>query len=164
MDAPSNSLSRPTRGRGGAVSSKAVKSGVIKQGGWGNSKNPQAHYRPVRIWRSLVCANPAATTPYPEVFPVLKEPYGTTWERVTPEIAKDYVDTWPSAEFQRVRHSQVARYALDMQHGRWEKTYAPITFDGRGKLIDGIHRLLALIEAKATVDFLVARPATTEKA
>ena len=46
-----------------------------------------------------------------------------------------------------VRVNDVAGYARDMLAGDWQFTAEPIKFDTDGVLIDGQHRLLALVAA-----------------
>ena len=57
-----------------------------------------------------------------------------------------------------VRPSIVANYAADMLAGRWAFAADPIRFDVDGRLVDGQHRLTAVVRAKTvTVPFLVVR-------
>ena len=51
----------------------------------------------------------------------------------------------------------VSTYARDMKEGRWRFTGAPISFDAEGNLLDGQHRLKALIMSGTSHDFLVVR-------
>jgi hypothetical protein len=55
-----------------------------------------------------------------------------------------------------VRDSVVQRYARDMKAGQWKLTHEALAFDPQGTLIDGQHRLYAVIEADTEVDFMVA--------
>ena len=52
--------------------------------------------------------------------------------------------------------STVAKYATEMKAGRWIVSN-PISFDVDGKLIDGQHRLMAVIKAGVSITFLVIR-------
>lgn len=49
----------------------------------------------------------------------------------------------------------VDRYRRDMEAGRWLFAGDPIRFDDAGTLIDGQHRLLAVVRAGVTLPFLV---------
>ncbi len=49
------------------------------------------------------------------------------------------------------------RYARDMAAGNWQFTGEPIKFDTNGNLIDGQHRLLAIIDSGTTVLLPVVR-------
>lgn len=67
----------------------------------------------------------------------------------------------------------VNNYAVEMLNGRWQLTHQGIAFDSRGKLEDGQHRLMALVQAaedgaldgeevlppqpKLTIKFMVTR-------
>ena len=50
----------------------------------------------------------------------------------------------------------VARYADDMRAGRWMANVNPVAFDARGALLDGGHRLAAIVEADTPVRKVVA--------
>ncbi len=65
---------------------------------------------------------------------------------VTPAMAKRWLET--NIENNRiVRESKVDLYVSDMRGGRWRNTGETIKFNPDGKLIDGQHRLQALIES-----------------
>jgi len=49
----------------------------------------------------------------------------------------------------------VTRYARDMQSGRWRLTSQGIAFNSDGALLDGQHRLQAIVNANVAVDMLV---------
>jgi len=53
--------------------------------------------------------------------------------------------------------STVARYAAEMQHGHWMLTHQGIAFDDAGHLIDGQHRLHAIVKSGVGVDMAVTR-------
>jgi hypothetical protein len=57
----------------------------------------------------------------------------------------------------KVRSTLVDRYARDMGNGRWLFTGAPIVLDEEGKLLDGQHRLMAVIASGAELTAVVVR-------
>jgi hypothetical protein len=61
-----------------------------------------------------------------------------------------------------VRTRQVIKYANDMLAGRWKLTGAPIQFAGDGRLLDGQHRLHAVVRAGVTVPMFVVRGLPTD--
>jgi len=72
---------------------------------------------------------------------------------VTPDIAKK----WLEGMVENQRHPSdraVLKYSRAMIQGKW-KTAAPLSFNQDGKLIDGQHRLLAVIKANRPVEFVV---------
>lgn len=74
--------------------------------------------------------------------------------KVTPELAEE----WLSKNISRnrtVRSMDVSRYARDMRTGRWELNPQGIIFNESGNLMDGQHRLWAVIEADTAVDMVV---------
>jgi hypothetical protein len=56
-----------------------------------------------------------------------------------------------------LRTSQVAKYASDMIAGRWQLTGAAIQFAADGRLLDGQHRLAAIVKSGITVAMFVVR-------
>ena len=54
-----------------------------------------------------------------------------------------------------LRRAQVDKYAYDMASGRWELTHQAIAFNRAHVLIDGQHRLSAVVQSRATVTMLV---------
>jgi hypothetical protein len=78
--------------------------------------------------------------------------------KVTPELATKWLAN--PARNRTVGPTglrNVHRYARDMISDRWKQTYEPVRFDVEGKLMDGQHRMLAVIEAKRPVEFLVVK-------
>lgn len=79
-----------------------------------------------------------------------------TFEEIDPDIARVYLAK--NIENNRnVVIDRVGQYARDMESGRWRETTETIKFDSEGNLIDGQHRLRAVVRAGVTVRFLVAR-------
>lgn len=75
---------------------------------------------------------------------------------VTPKLAKEWLDR--NVENNRtINHNRVKMYAEDMQAGNWKLTHQGIAFDADGRLIDGQHRLRAVIKAGVAVRMLVMR-------
>ena len=72
---------------------------------------------------------------------------------VTPSLAAEWLK---SNNFNRnISHPTVARYASDMCNGKWKLTHQGIAFDGQGVLVDGQHRLSAVIKSGVTVPMMV---------
>lgn len=63
---------------------------------------------------------------------------------VTKEIAEELLGV--NRENRRVQSSRVARYARDMEQGKWRFTGAPVTLSDE-ELMDGQHRLLAIVKS-----------------
>lgn len=75
--------------------------------------------------------------------------------KITPEDAAELLE---SNTFNRtLRPGKVSQYSNDMKAGRWKMDGAPIRFAWTGKMLDGQHRLWAVIEAGVPVEFLVVR-------
>lgn len=60
------------------------------------------------------------------------------------------------------RQRTIDLYATDMANGDWRFTAAPVTFDAAGNLLDGQHRLYAIVQANVTIPTLVVRGLETE--
>lgn len=75
---------------------------------------------------------------------------------ITPEIAERYLKHNYKGN-RPVTWSRVESMASDMRDGAWEVTHQGICFDIHGDLIDGQHRLRAVILSGVTVQILVFR-------
>ncbi len=96
--------------------------------------------------------------------PPLMAPLGIfpTLETVTPAIAQQWTADTVNIINRRPRKQLISQYAKDMQEGLWRFTGEPLIFDSKGHLKDGQHRLLALMKAGITMQFLVVRGVDTE--
>lgn len=80
---------------------------------------------------------------------------------VTPDQATEWLDK--AAKNRKINQRRVALYASIMKRGDWMLTNQGIAIDETGMLIDGQHRLRAVVEADVSVELLVIR-ATPNKA
>ncbi len=72
---------------------------------------------------------------------------------VTPETARQWLLT---NNFNRAqRPDLVADYVRQIREGRWRRTHQGIAFSEKGTLLDGQHRLFAVVEAGIAVPMLV---------
>jgi hypothetical protein len=72
---------------------------------------------------------------------------------VTPEIAKQWL---VNNNFNRpLKPRLVDNYVRQILNGNWRRTHQGIAFDAEGVLLDGQHRLLAVINSGQTVTMLV---------
>lgn len=78
-----------------------------------------------------------------------------TEELITPEKAREYLGH--NLRNRNVRRADVKAYADDMASGNWRYVGDPIKFSKQGRLIDGQHRLIALVDAGVTLKFAVMR-------
>jgi hypothetical protein len=80
----------------------------------------------------------------------------STIETITPAIAAAYLGRRNG--YQRtVRSRTVRRYADDMVAGRWGLTHQGIAFDQDDQLVDGQHRLEAVVLSQQTLQMMVTR-------
>jgi|694.fasta_scaffold05720_11 hypothetical protein len=84
-----------------------------------------------------------------------------TLENITPYMAKKYLET--QGVNRTINPLRVLEYADRMKKGQWLVGQA-ITFDSDGCLIDGQHRLEAVIKYGNAVNFLVVRGVAKESA
>jgi hypothetical protein len=101
--------------------------------------------RPAAIKRRLVAAAPDDPAPVPT---------GTTQMDVTPALAAGWL--LRNTRNRSVRIGSVAAMARDMKAGRWIFAGGVIGFDTNGVLVDGQHRLMAVIESGTTQRFIIA--------
>lgn len=78
-----------------------------------------------------------------------------TVERITPEIAAQMLGTMSGNR--QLRQRMVNRFAREMIAGKWLLNGESIKISREGRLIDGQHRLNAVIAAKSPVQFFVVR-------
>jgi predicted transcriptional regulator len=76
-------------------------------------------------------------------------------EKITPVMASKYLEN--ALQNRKIKKETVKQYSSDMKKGFWVLSPQPIVFDESGKLMDGQHRLLAVIDSKTPIDFIVAR-------
>ena len=74
---------------------------------------------------------------------------------VTPTMAKEWLDD--GHKNRKVKKNQVLTFAKAMKAGEWRLNGQPIVFSDAGRLLDGQHRMLAVVSSGETVRFLVAR-------
>lgn len=78
----------------------------------------------------------------------------TGWTDISPRIAQQILEA--SATNNRpLKRITVYRYATDMAAGRWQENGATIVFSEDGHLLDGQHRLSAVIRAGVSIRFYV---------
>lgn len=75
-------------------------------------------------------------------------------ERVTPEIASQWLKG--NTLNRPLRLGYVVKLAEQMKAGAW-RVAQPISFNGDGTLLDGQHRLSAIVRSGTTVEMLVVR-------
>lgn len=74
---------------------------------------------------------------------------------VTPEMAQEWLDNHNTRN-RTIRPHRVDRYANDIQRGRWQVAQA-IMFDKFDNLLDGQHRLAAIVQVGTPVQALVTK-------
>lgn len=74
--------------------------------------------------------------------------------KVTPALAKTFLDDNNTFNRNVSRHT-VLKYAEDMASGNWHLNHQGIGFDDNGTLVDGQHRLWAIVESGKTVEIMV---------
>lgn len=75
---------------------------------------------------------------------------------VTPEMAAEWLEKRNEGN-RKIGRTVVKQYADAMAEGRWRLTHQSIAFDDEGTLLDGQHRLAAVVRAGVTVSFTVQR-------
>lgn len=79
----------------------------------------------------------------------------TAIETITPSLASSYLEF--NSNNRPLRYSHIRSMAYDMKNGDWQVTHQGIAFDSTGRLIDGQHRLHAIIEAGVAIQMSVTR-------
>lgn len=91
-------------------------------------------------------------------------PKQTAWtaaiELVTPELAEEWLGK--NEHNRHVRASRVVGLSRAMRLGLWEFNGAAIRFDADGRLLDGQHRLYAVVESRVPIWAVVVRGLDSE--
>lgn len=98
--------------------------------------------------------NVESTTPPIMACPPIPAP-DISIEVVTPERATEWLGH--NTLNRNVKRAVVALYARDLLDGRWRFTGESVKFSKSGRLLDGQHRLLALVQANVSAYILVVR-------
>lgn len=72
---------------------------------------------------------------------------------VSPALAQEWLKK--NTFNRRVSPLTVSKYASDMASGKWTINHQGIAFDDKGVLVDGQHRLYAVVKAGVSVDMMV---------
>lgn len=86
---------------------------------------------------------------------MLKNGWSCGIELVTPEVASRLLEN--NEGNRRIRPSVVTKYAAAMLHGNWKVTPEPIVISSTGRLMNGQHRLHAVIKAGVSISLFVVR-------
>lgn len=78
-------------------------------------------------------------------------------ETITPVLAEEYLRH--NTKNRQLRKNLVSFYAEQMRKGQWMLNGEAVIFNEQGTLVDGQHRLSAVIEADKGIDMLVVRNA-----
>lgn len=85
----------------------------------------------------------------------------TSWyEDVTPALAAEYLKK--NTHNRPLNRARVGEYAEAMRAGRWHVSHQGIAFDAAGNLIDGQHRLSAIVSSGCTIRMQVTMGLTRE--
>lgn len=72
---------------------------------------------------------------------------------ISPALAEEWLKK--NTFNRRISPQSVSKYASDMVSGKWTLNHQGIAFDDKGVLVDGQHRLHAIISAGVSVDIMV---------
>ena len=84
---------------------------------------------------------------------------------ITPSMATKWLDDHNQGNFRVIHNDRIVAYSNDITAGNWESNGATIVFDLDGDLLDGQHRLAAIVHADISVQMLVVTdsPATAQR-
>lgn len=82
---------------------------------------------------------------------------------ITPEKAKQWLDHNNEGN-RSIKPTIVNKYARDIREGNWRLTHQCIAFDSTGHLIDGQHRLSAVVQSDMPIHAYVAQYDSAESA
>lgn len=99
----------------------------------------------------------ATSVTFAEKGRVEAEGVSLTFETITPALAESMLKNLGRMENRAIRPGRLEMYASDMSAGQWQQSGVPIIFDAEGGLIDGQHRLAAVVRSGITQVFAVSR-------
>lgn len=73
---------------------------------------------------------------------------------VTPDLARRWLGQNTAAN-RNLSQRTVEAYAADMSAGRWKLTHQGLAFNNTGELVDGQHRLQAIVMSGKTIEMMV---------
>ncbi len=79
---------------------------------------------------------------------------------ITPEMAEKYLEH--NSDNRKMRQATIATYADDMKNGRWEMTHQGIAFNTAGELVDGQHRLAAIVLSGVPIRMVITKNVTSK--
>jgi len=82
--------------------------------------------------------------------------FEVSFELVTPELAAEWLAI-NRLDNRRVNPIRVARYAGELKAGAWGLSHQGIAMDDKGRLMDGQHRLTAIVETGISAPMMVCR-------
>ena len=85
-----------------------------------------------------------------------------TTETITPSIAREWIAKSERFRNRRLNPSHVKHLAGMMRSGQWRMVYDPIRIDDRGRVLDGQHRLHAVVDSDVNIEALVIRGLSEE--
>lgn len=88
-------------------------------------------------------------------------PFSVAIETITPQQAQAYLDGRDLLN-RSISYLSVQKYAQQMRMGSWKLSHQGIAFDEGGRLIDGQHRMSAVVSYGQPVEFIVFRDAPAE--
>ena len=74
---------------------------------------------------------------------------------ITPDMAKTIL-TYRNKNNRKYRYNQIGKLSEAIEKGEWKVTNQGLAFDKEGNLIDGQHRLAAVLQTRKTVPMMVA--------
>ena len=73
---------------------------------------------------------------------------------MTPEFAQELLTK--NKNNRKIRRSLVLKICQDIKHSKWHLTHQPVAIDKHGCVLDGQHRLTAIVEAGISVSLMLA--------
>lgn len=75
--------------------------------------------------------------------------------KVTPQKAAQWLEK-NFGRNRKIRKGHISKLVFDMKNGNWQETGETLKFNIMGDLIDGQHRLTAIVESGCTLELWVA--------
>ena len=76
-------------------------------------------------------------------------------ETITPEMAEQYLSY--NAKHRPIKEKKVNEYVVEMVQGNWKLNGKTVCFDRNGRLLNGQHRLTAVVRSRIPFTTVVVR-------
>ena len=76
--------------------------------------------------------------------------------QITPDLAAEFLKR--NTSNRAIKKSKIKKYADDLRRGNWKLTHQGVAISPSGRLLDGQHRLSAIVQSGIAAQTATSRP------